>query len=259
MNLPKVIEICPVVNRKAYSWKAVVPIKRHTPDGWYKVSIYERKIVSEASMQDIMQVKPAFGVHVFGGSFVPDNFDVCQRKTFSTVVKDVELLPYEINDFDLFQLAYVRKKLFFIRRDPANPNLVMAQQEIKQGNQPEKRKGMTPEQIYVLGCYAMQWAEEQREIARVSLPHRIEEALSVAGGQLIKIIETGGEFVDVVWSYMGEAFRSTVYKKSLRVFNLGQCVSSGDKKHSLASAPAIIKEAIEQGAIYRTQEIEDAN
>lgn len=249
MLFEKII-ICPVVNNKAYSKTAVVPIKK--PDGWYNVDIWNRT-ASSASFLDLIKIKPTLHACSVLGNMIPTNFDIAKRKTGLTSLTPIFLLP-DLLDFAKVSLVHVRKRTFFLWYTGFDVILVTCKAGIDAGEKPERQKGMRPEQVYALGCYAISIAEQRAKIEAEQLDKRLEKALSVAGAELIEYKELSGDMIDVTWQFLGETFLSTVYGRNLMAFDSGICLSGACKKHSLASIPFMAKEAIETGELNKTRE-----
>jgi hypothetical protein len=283
IDLPEKIALCPVVDGKAWHQDAVVPVCRLrtgrpvcVQNGWYKVDLFGREAVP-ATFVDLLGIKPGLQAYYFGGEYVPANFDLARRKLGSTrlEVHNVETQTGASPpvDLQLIHLFIVRKKVFLLRKAAILPVLLRARQAIdgdvpacaepacveadRHADRPvsTRIKGMTPEQVYLMGCYAIRRAEELKKLQAQSLPGRIKQALSVAGAKLISWKVTG-EYVDVAWEFWSERFRSTVYKSNLQATNAGICLSGGDKEHSLASLPFMARHAIEAGGLHRTQHVE---
>ncbi len=251
MKLPDKTVICPVVNKMAYSKEAVIPTK--DPDGWYKVDIFART-VKPVSFVDMIKVKPTLHACSVLGNMIPTNFDIAKRKTGLTSLTPIFLLPADLLDFAQVSLFHVRKRTFFLCNTGFDVMLITCKAEIDAGGIPERQKGMRPEQVYALGCYAISIAEQRAKIEAEQLDKRLGKALSVAGAELIEYKELSGDMIDVTWKFLGETFLSTVYGRNLMAFDSGICLSGADKKHSLSSVTFMAKEAIETGELYKTRE-----
>lgn len=241
------------MGHKAYSRDAVVSI--NASDGWYKVDIFKRQIVSSCSQIELIQMKSDLTTYYLDRTLIPANFDICKRRLGTTVIEGVHLMQ-GMDNLKAVHIKFVRGQCFYLRSAPAPVPLTLTRIDIDNSKPLERKSGMTPEMIYVAGAYAMKVAEENAKLENLSLTERVHKVLSIAGARVIELIEHPGELFDLVWEMLGERFKSTIYKRSLQVFNLGICVSGGDKKHSLASAPLITKHAIEEDAVYRTQEVD---
>lgn len=251
MNLPARIKLCPVSDGTCYSVESQFSLSAQ--EGWHFVDVFGRKLERSASFVDLLQMKaPLMAYHV-RGQFVPCNFDVA-RRLYGTKLQNVRLLG-NMSDLEIAHLLPVRKELFYVRKSALPAFLVAALAGLKAGKIPERKKGMTPEQIYALGVLALVLSEERERLFAESLLGRMKQAFAVAGAKLVEWKNVAQGLLDVVWNFMGETFISTVYEKDLRVMQAGICLAGADKQHTLSTLPCAVRQAIDEDALHITRRV----
>lgn len=250
MNLPKKVKVCPIYRNRCWSIESAFKIE--LDDGWYVIEIFSRRVERTANIVDLAKLKTPIRACYLRGQFIPLSFDVCKKHIGTTKISDVTLLT-NVFELDIVHLIPIRDYIFYVRKSQSSPIISLGANEIRNDIELQSRKGATPEEVYVLGCYAVTIVEEKQRIYASSLEGRIKKALSAANAELIDWKPVGDGKVDVGWKFQGHEFLTTIEEKTLQVFDAGLCLAGGDKKHNLSSLPSVVDYAIEEDGLYITR------
>lgn len=251
MNLLRRVKLCPVAGGICYSEEAA--FKLAVADGWHFVEVFGRKLERSASFVDLLKAKAPLTAYHVRGQFVTSNFDSA-RRLFGTSLKNVRLLG-NMNDLEIAHFLPLRQELFYVRKSALPALLATALADLKSGKTLQHKKGMTPEQVYALGVLAMVLAEEKEKLHAESLPGRIKKSFAVAGAKLLEWKSVAQGLIDVTWSFLSETFISTVYEKDLRVMQAGICLAGADKRHTLATLPCAVQQAVDEDGLHITRRV----
>lgn len=258
MVLPKRIKLCPVAGSRVYADEATFVMT--VQDGWHEVDVFSREYLRPASMKDLLLYKAPVRAYFLRGQLVPKNFDVARR--FEISLKEYLLgKDQTFQDFDVLSFCKIRGKVFFVRKEAPEGILFMPKLKLQNGGKLESAKGLTPEQVYLLGCYAMILAEQKAKLEAENLPNRMKRVLSIAGAKLIEFKAVAKGLIDVIWQYLGYTFLSTVHEKDLRIMDnaSGVCLAGSDSRQTLASLPNVVKQAIDGHKLHITRHVDDGD
>ena len=255
------IKLCPVIGGKLYSDEATFCLA--VSDGWHQVDVLGRQYIRPAQMQELLTYKSPIRAYFLRGQFVPKSFDVAKR--FEVSLKEYNLgngstgSPQTFQDFDVLAFCKIRGQVFFVRKEAPDGILFMPKLRLQNGDKLEQVKGATPEQIYLLGCYAMILAEQRLKLEAGSLPNRMKKVLSIAGAKLIEFKVAAKGLIDVTWEYLSHTFLSTVHEKDLRILDnaAGVCLAGSDNRQTLASLPSVVKQAIDGRKLVITRHVDE--
>jgi len=246
------IKLCPVVAGRAYSDESVFSLSK--PDGWHEVDVLNREYIRASRMQDLLTYKAPVKAYFLRGQLVPKSFDVTKR--FEVSLKEYLLgKDQTFQDFDVLAFCKIRNKVFLVRKEASDGALFLPKMKLVNGEKLESAKGLSPEQVYLLGCYAMILAEQKAKLEAENLPNRIKRVFSLTGAKLVEFKTAAKGLIEISWQYLQHTFLSTVYEKDLRVLSSGFCLAGSDSKQTLASLPCIAKEAIEDDKLYITRHV----
>jgi len=82
---------------------------------------------------------------------------------------------------------------------------------------------------------------------------RAEEALIAADARMLSCRNLGNSNIEVTFMFMQERFISVVDAITLHVYDSGVCLAGADELVTLDALPAVIREAIEEGALVITR------
>ncbi len=82
---------------------------------------------------------------------------------------------------------------------------------------------------------------------------RAEEALIAADARMLSCRNLGNGNIEVTFMFMQERFISVVDAITLHVYDSGVCLAGADELVTLDALPAVIREAIEEGALVITR------
>lgn len=250
------IKLCPVVANQLYSDEATFSLNK--ANGWHKVDVLSREYIHQAEIKDLLAYKAPVKAYFLRGQLIPKSFDVAKR--FEVSLKNYQLgLDQSFQDFDVLAFCKIRNKVFFVRKEATDGILFMPKLKLQNGDKLEQIKGATPEQIYLLGCYAMILAEQRLKLEAESLPNRMKKVLSITGAKLVEFKVAAKGLIDVTWEYLSHTFLSTVYEKDLRILDnaAGVCLAGSDNRQTLASLPNVIKQAVDGRKLVITRHVDE--
>lgn len=252
------VKLCPVVASRLYSDEATFgfPYVSAIQDGWHLVDVLGREYLRPATMKDLLLYKAPVRAYFLRGQLIAKSFDVVKR--FEVSLKDFQLgKDQTFQDFDVLAFCKIRGKIFFVRKDAPEGALFLPKMKLQNGEKLENAKGLTPEQVYLLGCYAMILAEQKAKLEAENLPNRIRRVLSLTGAKLIEFKAAAKGLIEVTWQYLQNTFLSTIYEKDLRVLDAGICLAGTDNKQTLASLPSVVKQAVDGRKLVITRHVDD--
>lgn len=250
------IKLCPVISGKLYSDEATFTLA--VPDCWHLVDVFGRTLVTAATVKELLMLKAPVKAYFLRNQLIPKSFDVAKR--FEASLKGFQLgADQSFQDFDVLAFCKIRGKVFFVRKEATDGILFLPKLKLQNGERLEQIKGATPEQVYLLGCYAMILAEQRLKLEAESLPNRMKKVLSIAGAKLIEFKVAAKGLIDVTWEYLSHTFLSTVYEKDLRILDnaAGVCLAGSDNRQTLASLPNVIKQAVDGRKLVITRHIDE--
>ena len=261
--MKEIIKICPVSKGWLYADEAKYRLDQ--PEGFYLMDVLKREIKEKVDELALLKLKSSVKGVQLGGVFVPSSFDQARRhfgKASIPVFHNPEKLKPE--DFEECRFLRIRGELFMLGFSPPAPDLSYVSEQIRNGEGLEFIKGMTPESIYLVSCFKMQWEEEKRRLQEGNLEWKLRHALEYAGGRLLSFKKTMSGLIDVAWEITAKLrdsrqtqtrkFSSLIREDNLNVYHAGFCVSGADDKHSLATIASVAKLAVATGGVHVTRQ-----
>lgn len=244
------IETVPVVDNRVISDSAVFSLAARP--GWYVVDVLKRELVRPASLRDLLKVKAPVRGWNLRGKIVPQSFDIARRYFGKAAIADWQL-SVETQDFDLLFFKQIRGQLFYVRKGATDGALFMPRMLLQRGETLTSARGLSPEQVYLLGCYASILAEAKARLEAETLPNKIKRAFSFSGAKLLEFKEAAKGVIDIFWEFLSQKFVSQVQESDLRVLDAGVCLAGSDDRQTLSSLPLVIKEAVETRQLHITR------
>lgn len=246
------VETAPIVGNRVISDSAVFSLVARP--GWYVVDVLKRELVRQASLRDLLKVKAPIRGWNLRGKIVPQSFDTARRYFGKAAIANWQL-PIEAQDFDLLFFKQIRGQLFCVRKGATEGALFMPRMLLQKGETLASAKGLSPEQVYLLGCYASILAEAKARLEAETLPSKIKRAFSFSGAKLLKFEEAAKGVIDIFWEFLSQKFVSQVQERDLRVLDAGVCLAGSDDRQTLSSLPLVIAEAIKTDRLYITRQV----
>lgn len=244
------IKTVPIVDNRVISDEAVFSL--YARPGWYIADVFKRELIRPASLGDLLKVKAPIRGWSLRGKIIPQSFDTARRFLSKAAIESWRFEP-ELQDFDLLFFKKIRGQLFYVRKDMPEGALFMPRMALQNGEKLASAKGLSPEQVYLLGCYAMILSEAKARLEAETLPNKIKRAFSFSGAKLLEFKEAAKGIIDIFWEYLSQRFVSQVRETDLRVLDAGVCLAGSDDRQTLSSLPHVIKEAIDGDKLVITR------
>jgi len=243
-------------------------------DGWYRLIFGSN--VRKDDIAYAMQVnhRPEVKGFVFGDEFVPQSFDVLEKKFWvklpTTGYRFGSPRAWTAGVFLLWEDGF-----WYFKKNWVSPpkELLYIKRAFDDENDIINMKDITPELRYLFFLYSLERStevdlerlqdqklvdEDRRKLIekiRKTVEFRIADAVKSAGGKFIRAVRHGGSRVEVVWKLSGIQYSSLVDFNTLQVKDAGLCVSGDDEKFNIKSLILTVRDFGEHGDYFTVSRV----